>query len=63
MTIWAIGSLNQPARCYVEATSAMAVMEQMEPNEEVAPVSVEQKMAGVVLKGNMTVELVEPTNG
>lgn len=63
MSIWALGRVNEPARCYVETTDARTVIDQMEPNEHLAPVTVSQRETGVVILGDMLcADIVEATD-
>ena len=53
MSIWAVGKVGFPARCYVETTDATTVISQMEPGEQLAPVTAARRQQGVVILGDM----------
>jgi hypothetical protein len=57
MTIWAVGRVGEPATHYVETTKPEDVIAQMANGETVAPVSAEQKALGVIMLGDMAVEV------
>lgn len=69
MSIWAIGKINQPARCFVEATDARTVIDQMESGEVLSPIpaDVARGAATVIMLPDMKFSLeageVEQTNG
>lgn len=63
MSIWAVGKIGLPARCYVETTDATTVISQMEPGEQIAPVTSAQRQQGVVILGDMgCADILESTD-